>query len=184
MKRLTCLLLIGIVPSLAGCGKLKVPLPPAAVPSKTVVARDGSCQVVLPPGWVERKKEGNPVLRAGVPSENALFMVMRIPKEDLAADETCLSQGRGYMDELRDSPAFEQLTITRGPIDCAVNGRAAVRYEVEVILKKGRTKFYFHIKVVDGEKSFFRLVGTLVPSEAAKHRGEVEEITNSFTELP
>jgi len=179
MTRPTILLLCLVV--LPACGKLRTPAASAAV----VQARDASCEVTLPANWVERSTaDGAAVLRVGAASEDALFMVLRFAKEDLAADETYRRQGSRYMDELAASPSLEDVKVTRGPDEVLVNGRPAVRYQVEGVVKNERARVVFLISVVDGQNSIFRLVGTLTPSNTAKYRAAVEEVTNSFVERP
>jgi hypothetical protein len=175
--RLTVLLILVII--LPGCGKLATPAAPAVVQSQ-----DGSCEVTIPVNWVERPTGTTAVLRIGVASEDALFMVLRFAKEDLAADEDYRRQGSRYMDELASSPSFENAKITKGPDDILINGRSAVRYQVEGLMKIERTRFILLISVVDGQKSIFRLVGTLVPSSAAKYHAAIADVTNSFVERP
>jgi len=181
MKARAAFLLFSLAITLASCQKLTGP---AGGQSGVVIAKDRSCQVVLPSGWHERKEEGTAVLRAGEPGETALFMILRIHKEDLADNVTLKEQGRAYMDELRDNPLYEKVMITNGPVDCSIHGLPGLQYELDGVLKEGRTKFHYIITVVKGDKSFFRLVGTLLPSSVAKYRSGVEELTKSFTELP
>ena len=170
-----------LVIALAGCNKLKGP---AAGQSNIVVAQDKSCQVILPSGWHERNKDGAPVLRAGGPGETALFTVVRIPKEDLADNVTLQNEGQSYIDELRKKPLYEKITLTSGPVDRTIRSRPALQYELDGVMKEGKTKFHYVITVVEGQRSFFRLIGTLVPSAMAKYRSDVDEVTKSFAELP
>jgi hypothetical protein len=181
MKTLVASLCVCLALAPAGCKRLAGP---AVGKGNQLVAADKSCQVILPSGWHARAEGDRAVLRAGAPGETALFMVLRIPKEDLADKETLQNEGRIYMDELRENEVYEKLTVVSGPVSRTINGRPALQYEVDGVMKEGRTKFRYLINVVEGEKSFFRLVGTMLPSAMTKYGSGVEEITNSFTELP
>jgi hypothetical protein len=189
MNRPALLLIVVVaVLGLEGCGKflkLRSRSTPAVAQPQLVTARDGSCRVRLPAGWVERSADTGPaVLKVGEPTEEALFMAVRARKEDLAEGETYRDQGGRYVDDLKKGGQYSEFKIVAGPTDCEVNGRPAVRYEVDALLKKNQKWYTYFIAVVDGKKAIFKLVGTVTRSQTEKYRPAEEEVANSFTELP
>jgi hypothetical protein len=190
MKTVTTVVLTAFLLSLAGCGRANqsgrraVFSSPSAISPVTIVARDRSCQVLLLAGWTERTRDDPPVVRASVGSGAVSLLILREPKENHAATDTSLDQERKYIEEINRLTALEKVTTSNGPTECTVNGRLAVRYELEAMEKLGGRKVRYLIVVVEGRKSFFRLAGTFRPSDEERYRPEIEEIMNSFTELP
>jgi hypothetical protein len=182
IKSLSVLLLILVV--FPGCGRFGKPAPAAVARKRSVVlALDSSCKVKLPANWVELSITGkSEVLRVGLPSEDAAFNVIRLPKEESAKGDTYRSLGSHSIEQLTTSDLFDQMKVTRGPDDVLIDGRHAVRYEVEGVVKKSRARVIYFISVVEGQKSFFRLVGILFPPEGENSRTPLEEVTNSFVD--
>jgi hypothetical protein len=96
---------------------------------------------------------------------------------------TYRDEGRKYIDDLRASGSFSEVEVVQGPTDCTINDRPGVRYEVNAVLKKDGHRFRYLITAVDGKQAIFKLVSTIVPSQAETFRSALEEVTRSFTEL-
>jgi hypothetical protein len=154
-----------------------------AAEGQPATAIDGSCQVHLPPGWITVPVQPGGVLAADGLSGRATFDAFRSAKQDLAPGETYRTQARQYVDALLANPQYENPRLTKGPVDCVVNGRPAVEYEMEGIFIQQRTRFVFLIRVIDGERSIFKVAVNLPPSEAAQHRPTAEKLLGSFKEL-
>lgn len=192
MRSVTFTLLASLVLSLAACEQTIKPavqhVPPAP---RLLVATDQSCKVTLPLEWTEvvkraagEENDTSRVLRAGVSSRGPHFTIYRMPKADLADETTYLDEGSASIDRMIKDPDFEEWKVVKGPTKCVVNTRLAVQYEAESITKAKRLKYRYLITVVDGQKSFFYLTGTLHPSQASQYWSALEAITNSFTEMP
>jgi len=151
---------------------------------RPATARDGSCRIMLPLGWIELEAKGVILLQAGIPSDQATFTVTRVAKVDVAPGLTYRDEGRQAVHRLQVSPEFENMKILRGPDDRVVNNRAAVRYELEGISKAMGRRFIYIVTCVDGERSIFHLMTTVVPSEVDRYREPGEKMVASFEELP
>jgi hypothetical protein len=151
---------------------------------RPATARDGSCQNTLPPGWVGREPKDVGVLKAGISSDRAAFLVTRLAKEDAAAGWTCRDEGRRAVNNLLVGPEFENMKVLRGPEDRGVNGRSAVQYELEGLYKPEARRFIYILTFVEGERSIFMLTTTLLPSDAGRFRDAGDKIVGSFKELP
>ena len=102
----------------------------------------------------------------------------------MADNATCADVGQSYLKYLKASPEFESISVTKGPTACTVKGRVALQYEVEAVKVSDRIKSRFLLTVVDGRRGFFLLAGMFLPSEAARYRRDLEDVTNSFVEQP
>lgn len=185
MERFTSFMMIGWF-FLAIGGANAADTPDSSKP-QPLVAQDRTCKVVVPVGWTERPLEKSGyILRAWVPDSDsgATFCVLRIPKEDLAEDVTYLDRARRWVDGAAKSNALENAKITKGPTKYLINGRDAVKYEMEAVDSGSRFKIRFEFTVVDGKNAFFDLGTAHLPSEAAKRRQELDDLINSFEELP
>jgi hypothetical protein len=186
--KIRVVLLASAIVGLTGCNGWNAPAadnPPAAPAPpavRTIVAADGSCQVALPLAWVERRPEKNRVLWACVEPNGPMFHVIPTPREDLADDMTLVSFADGYFDTLRQSPRVDQVTVTKGPALFQVNGLAAVRYEVDGVVRASRYKVRWHFAFVVGRRAFYMLTAALRPSDEAAHRAAIDAALASFAE--
>ncbi len=192
MRSVTFALLASLTLFLAACEQMNKPAVQHALPApRLLVATDQSCKVTLPLEWSEvikraagEENDTSRVLRAGVASRGPHFTIYRMPKADLAETATYLEEGAASIDRMIKDPDFEEWKVVKGPTKCVVNTRQAVQYVAESITKAKRLKYRYLITVVDGQKSFFYLTGSLHPSQESQYWSQLEEITNSFTETP
>ena len=151
---------------------------------QVAVAGDGSCQVALPAGWVKVPHQGQSILAADGLSGRATFDVYRIAKADLAPNDSYREHGARYIQDVLRNAEYQNPRVTRGPIECVVNNRPALEYEMEGVFSKQQTRFVFFIRVIDGERSVLKAAVSLPPSEVNRHRTVALSLLNSVKELP
>jgi hypothetical protein len=74
---------------------------------QTVVAVDGSCQVMLPAGWKQVPEQGTAILSADGLFGRAMFDIERTPKADLAPNFTYRQFGEQYIQDALTDPEYQ-----------------------------------------------------------------------------
>jgi Ni,Fe-hydrogenase III component G len=162
-----------LVAGTIGCGAIGNTSP------RTVTSTDGLTQIVVPPGWKVRDDLNEEAdIQVGDLRNNAYLIILsekKIDFDDISYHQHSKLTRTGFMEQL------DNARVSIGPTELTVNGRNAVKYELQGSVN-GIKIVYLHI-TVDGDTAFHQILTWTVPSALDKNREAMDFLVRSFEEV-
>ena len=144
--------------------------------TRTIHAKDGSCEISVPRSWVESpdlSKEA--VLGAKDLTGNEYVIVFVHSKQDYTGDLDDFA--KDHTDLLREKLKTPQV---EEPATVSINGRSAVRQVVRGEID--RLRVVYRITYFEGPENFYRVFCWSLESKAAAFAADFDKIAESFRE--
>lgn len=154
--------------------------------TQTMLAKDGSCSVVVPDFFVKQDLNDGSILSCGLNDDHPYVTVMREKK--VTVNDYGLTTLAKYTDYLTDQmkqqgEIMDYRQLSRE--NTTVNGASAIliKFEGKVSIGSLNVKMYWEKYYIEGKDSYYQLVICTINSKKEESKELIQEIGASFQEI-
>lgn len=154
--------------------------------TQTMLAKDGSCSVIVPDFFVKQDLNDGAILSCGLNDDHPYVTVMREKK--VTVNDYGLTTLAKYTDYLTDQmkqqgEIMDYRQLSRE--NTTVNGASAIliKFEGKVSIGSLNVKMYWEKYYIEGKDSYYQLVICTINSKKEESKELIQEIGASFQEI-
>ncbi len=147
--------------------------------NREIISKDKICKLTIPEHWkILKGLNDGAVIQVGNTAREEYLMVLVDPKENVDESVTLKEYANGVTDKVVGAL---KNGYKKEPAELKINGLNAIWYKIYGT--SGQIKLIYLHTTLEGEKTYYRVVGWTVPSKANEAMGVLRKAVSTFAEV-